>query len=110
MKIPIAVSSWFVGTTLGIIDASAGVSTTVVRLIPRLRASRSATFVPARASPSVRTVRTRFGTINAQRRSSRSTRTPASADRTIVGTRNDITSALTAVFDRVVAKTRIVSA
>ncbi len=67
-------------------------------------------FVPASASPSVSTVRIEFGTIRAQRTSSRSTRTPATADSRIVGTRNDITSALTAAFERVVEKIRIVSA
>jgi hypothetical protein len=68
------------------------------------------TFVPARARPRVSSVRMVFGAISAQRTSSRSTRTPATADRRIVGMRNDMTRALTAAFDRVVAKTRIVSA
>ena len=107
---PIADSSWGFGTIRGIIDPSAGVRTTVVRLMPRLRTRSAATFAPAAASPTVSSVRIAFGTISAQRTSSRSTRTPATADKRIVGIRNDITRALTAAFDRVVANTRIVSA
>jgi hypothetical protein len=110
LKTPIAVSSWARGTIRGIIEASAGVRTTVVRLMPRLSSRRTGTLAPATASPNVKAVRIAFGTIIAQRTSSRSTRTPATADNRIVGTRNDMTSALTAALERVVANTRIVSA
>jgi hypothetical protein len=110
LKIPIAVSSWLLDTTRGIIAASAGVRITVVRLIPRLSTSSTATLAPASARPRVRSVRIRFGTMSAQRMSSRSTSTPATADSRIVGIRNDITRALTAAFERVVSKTRIVRA
>ena len=51
-----------------------------------------------------------FGPTRAQRRFSRSTTTPATADSAIVGRRNDMTSALTAAFERVEAKTSTVSA
>ena len=110
LKMPIAVWSWARGTTRGIIDPSAGVSITVVRLIPRFSASRAGTFAPASASPTVMIERAMFGPISAQRRSSRSTTTPANGDRMIWGNTNEATSAPTAVFDRVVSKTSTVSA
>ena len=62
LKMPIAVWSWARGTTRGIIEPSAGVSATLVKLMPRFSASRIGTLAPARASPMVRTDRTMFGT------------------------------------------------
>ena len=105
-----AVSSWGLGTTRGIIEPSAGVSATLIRLIPRLSARTIAMFVPERASHAVSPVRTRFGTTSAQRRSSRSTITPANGDSTICGSTNETSRALTALFERVEVKTRTVSA
>ena len=110
LNTPIAVSSWARPTIRGIIAASAGVSITVVKLIPRLSSRRAGTFAPAIASPSVMIARAIFGPTSAHRRFSRSTTTPATAERAIVGSRNDMTSALTAAFDRVEAKTSTVSA
>ena len=82
---PIALWSWARGTTRGIIDPSAGVSATLARLTPRLSASSIGTFAPATASPAVRSARAMFGTTSAQRRSSRSTTTPANGDKMICG-------------------------
>ena len=56
-------------------------------------------FAPARARPAVSPVRMRFGTMSAQRRSSRSTMTPANGDRAICGSTNETSSALTALLD-----------
>ena len=110
LKMPIALWSWARGTTRGIIDPSAGVSATLARLTPRLSASSIGTFAPATASPAVRSARAMFGTTSAQRRSSRSTTTPANGDKMIWGSTNEATSAPTAVFERVVSKTSTVSA
>ena len=96
-----AVSSCSFGTTRGIIEPSAGVSATLMRLTPRFSASTTGMLTPASASPAVSAVRTRFGTTSAQRRSSRSTITPANGDSAICGSTNDTSSALTMLFDRV---------
>jgi predicted fused transcriptional regulator/phosphomethylpyrimidine kinase len=77
---PSAVSSWSAGTTRGTIDPSAGMSTTLVRLIPTLRSNRIGTLTPARESPTIKEARTALGRIIAQRRSTRSMITPANGD------------------------------
>ena len=107
---PIAVSSCSRGTTRGIIDPSAGVRITLVKLIPRLSASSTNTSAPASASPRVMIARAMLGATSAQRRSSRSTTTPANGDSTICGSTNDTTRAPTAVFERVESNTSTVSA
>ena len=65
LKTLMATSSCAFGTTRGIIEPSAGVSATLMRLTPRLSARTSAMFIPASASPAVNAVRMRFGTMSA---------------------------------------------
>ncbi len=98
VKTPLADSRCSRGTTSGIIAASAGAKKTVTVEMKMFSNSSSAKLSPTSSSAMTANPRRTFVAMRTKRRSTRSTYTPATAENSTAGTRNDRISRLLAVF------------
>ena len=101
LKTLIAISSCAFGTTRGIIEPSAGVSATLIRLMPRLSARTIPMFIPASARPAVSAGTNDVRDDERPAKVESIDETPANGDSAICGRTNETRRALTALFERV---------
>ena len=98
-KRPLAARSWDLGTTNGIIEASAGPKKVVsVETTTMSRYSRSRLLVTKKTATKA-TPRSTFVATRTSRLSIRSTKTPAMAEKTIAGARKHSRRTLMAIFE-----------
>ena len=109
MKTPFALISCLRGTMVGIIAASAGAKNTVMVEMIAFSSRMTSRFVPARKSRMKKTARRTLVPTRTPRLSRRSTYTPATAEKSTAGPRNESTRMLTAVLDAVASRTMTVS-